>query len=169
MRVPIFICLRSSKAEQSADNRQTAARYRAEGPFTLDGRVSQCSRLKSGRSRCDSGSSDHFKSRHWCNSKHACLPSRQRRSITGMTHHFLKLPKCKSLHTALRAEHDWVVRDRLRKGQPEGRMSRGGECVNAEVRGAAPRAIAHNHEVRSRCSTAAGAATPRGSAISVAL
>ena len=41
-------------------------------------------------------------SRHWCNSKHTCLPSRKRRSITGMAHHSQKLPKCKSLHTALR-------------------------------------------------------------------
>lgn len=52
--------LRSSKAELPPDKRKTTARYRAEGPSSLNGRGSPCGRLKAGISRCDSGFSDHF-------------------------------------------------------------------------------------------------------------
>ena len=59
-RRTLHFSLSSSKAEHAADNRKTVERYHAQGPLSLDGRVSQCTRLKSGRSRCDSGSSGQF-------------------------------------------------------------------------------------------------------------
>ncbi len=62
------------------------------------------------------------------------------------------------MHTTLRAERSETDSTKC--------CPQGGEAINVEGRGAALCAIAHDHEVRSRRCTAAGAATPRGSTIS---
>lgn len=115
---PLSITPDSSKAEQPAHIRQTGERYLVGRPFHSYSSVAQkqSSRSITGRPRRATARRDHHAgwqsqsmqppeertipvrfrvqrplSRHWCNSKHSCLPSRQRRGSTGMAHQFLLL------------------------------------------------------------------------------
>ena len=115
----VHFSLSSSKAEHAADNRKNVERYHAQGPISLDGRVSQCTRLKSGRSRCDSGSSGQFD----------CGMASADRGEIGS----LRFPKSALRNRKMRSEKVGRAAHRPR-APPTGQFSNGGHNVRVSIR-----------------------------------